>query len=840
MQLSIFVAWLAALAVESSAQQQQPTLTTPSADGWRYDHPNSDEFDSGLEKWSQNLGDWIGTPPAVFQASNAAISNSELSLTTKYEPGFVVPGQADDCDCGFGDMTTGMVVSNNKMQYGFFEVRAKFAKASLLSSFWLQGFAGEINAFEAVPASASASGAQKLNTNYHCFVAGGDPDNVEHDSQAVAGLPAGFDATAYHTYGLDWATDKVTFYIDGAEVRILRRGAIGTEGCLDEPMNVVLSVETNQDEGIPEDFTEFSTQFTYFRHWERTEKTASPTVRPTPAPTTTQPTDRPTAQPTDRPTTRPTDHPTAQPTDRPTNQLTGRPSNRPTNRPTPALTSGETTPPTNPNTAPLSDRTCDELRWPFRYSNTEVCGSSRPDKSCNRNGIDHATAANACSAVGSRLCSANELANDATRGTGCGHDGKLVWTYEQCTTEDGRLGRIARRGRSGQKRGTEQRCEPLESTSPRVRCCADRIVSRPPPPPTTAKSCVELGWRFRYGNDDVCGTSHQGFAENGGRRCLSARTHSFANDMCSAVGGRLCTADELARDATRGTGCGHDNRLVWTSDICDGGFMARRGRSGNKRGLEAQCLPTDSSIPAVRCCSDKVVTAPGMARLGVAMQLDADAPPETAASRSGDIRNTLGLVTDAPSMVEVYEEEEENAVYERHAAETAAMAVTFDDYGEDGEDGEGATDASTTGTTVASAVVGVIAIAVLAVAAVTIRSRQQQHQQQQHQRRQSSADPEFAAASAAIAGGATEDDATAAAICSAVDQLPELQSARSYSAAEHDNTDAGAFDDNGFVYDPEGSLRMKSVRRANPAYINSVYMPTDAVGPAGVEGKTDI
>ena len=37
---------------------------------------------------------------------------------------------------------------------------------------------------------------------------------------------------------------------------------------------------------------------------------------------------------------------------------------------------------------------------------------------------------------------------------------------------------------------------------------------------------------------------------------------------CTAQGARLCSANELQNDVARGTGCGFDTRLVWTSESC--------------------------------------------------------------------------------------------------------------------------------------------------------------------------------------------------------------------------------------------------------------------------------
>jgi len=47
--------------------------------------------------------------------------------------------------------------------------------------------------------------------------------------------------------------------------------------------------------------------------------------------------------------------------------------------------------------------------------------------------------------------------------------------------------------------------------------------------------------------------------------CHHSKTFPEAEAICAAAGARLCTKDELTSDCTRGTGCGHDRDLIWSS-----------------------------------------------------------------------------------------------------------------------------------------------------------------------------------------------------------------------------------------------------------------------------------
>lgn len=81
-----------------------------------------------------------------------------------------------------------------------------------------------------------------------------------------------------------------------------------------------------------------------------------------------------------------------------------------------------------------------------------------------------------------------------------------------------------------------------------VRCCSDTQIT---------------GWAQR--NTDCPWTESDRFSSTA-MDCIHGMTFGQADEFCTSVGARLCTANEVARECTRGTGCGHDNDLVWTSD----------------------------------------------------------------------------------------------------------------------------------------------------------------------------------------------------------------------------------------------------------------------------------
>eukprot|EP00040_Diaphanoeca_grandis_P022759 m.122939 g.122939 ORF g.122939 m.122939 type:complete len:4233 (+) comp28949_c0_seq1:341-13039(+) len=90
-----------------------------------------------------------------------------------------------------------------------------------------------------------------------------------------------------------------------------------------------------------------------------------------------------------------------------------------------------------------------------------------------------------------------------------------------------------------------------------------------------------------------------------GKNCY-ADTYSYndANAMCHNKGARLCSVDELFRDVTAGTGCGMDNKRVWSSSACGGGHVLAAGALEYNALIPPVCAGNDDKSGSVRCCAD--------------------------------------------------------------------------------------------------------------------------------------------------------------------------------------------------------------------------------------------
>jgi beta-glucanase (GH16 family) len=133
-----------------------------------------------------------------------ALQNGALVVTA--QPGSNPGGQP---------YTSGMIQTYHSFSqtYGYFEMRAKLPEgAGMWPAFWMLGenSGGEIDILEAfgAPNANGEGGSNQVSGGFHYSTSAGGWATVPADIY-----------TGYHTYGLDWEPDYMTFYFDGQAIR---------------------------------------------------------------------------------------------------------------------------------------------------------------------------------------------------------------------------------------------------------------------------------------------------------------------------------------------------------------------------------------------------------------------------------------------------------------------------------------------------------------------------------------------------------------------------------------------------------------------------------------------
>jgi len=172
-----------------------------------------------------------------------------------------------------------------------------------------------------------------------------------------------------------------------------------------------------------------------------------------------------------------------------------------------------------------------------------------------------------CELEDARLCTAKELQDRCTRGTGCMHDEDLIWSsfttpYIPNQTNGSHLLAC---GNSGKDCDAETQVAD-DDTFHEVRCCSDTLIA---------------GWK-KKNNCEVWAQSELPI-------CFHKETYAGAESICAQNNARLCTVQEMLRDCTTGTGCGHDPDMIWTSTPAP---------------PVASPTPVPAPVPEVKCCPD--------------------------------------------------------------------------------------------------------------------------------------------------------------------------------------------------------------------------------------------
>ncbi len=233
--------------------------------------------DPTLSSWSMNPA-W--GPTSAADADVFSDAGGVLSIAVKPTPADVNSSSVGNQPFLAGQLTT----SNSFSQlYGYFEMNAKLdSAAGTNAAFWLLPTDGswppELDAEEVLGSSPTT-----LVDTAHSQ-ASGTPTANPHWSN-VADTSAGF-----HTYGVDWEADKITWYFDGKQT-----AQEATPGDMHKPMYMLLSNMAGSSSswiGQPASGTNTSMQVNWVRAYAANPYTnsntpaTSGTAQPAAAPST--------------------------------------------------------------------------------------------------------------------------------------------------------------------------------------------------------------------------------------------------------------------------------------------------------------------------------------------------------------------------------------------------------------------------------------------------------------------------------------------------------------------------------------------------------------------------
>jgi hypothetical protein len=131
---------------------------------------------------------------------------------------------------------------------------------------------------------------------------------------------------------------------------------------------------------------------------------------------------------------------------------------------------------------------------------------------------------------------------------------------------------------------------------------------------SSEETCEVLGSKWLQGKSIGYPSTCAASKFNKDTECEKMANGEEAADECNALGARLCSLEEVQAGATKSTGCGFDNKLIWTADGCGTDKIKyRMVFAGNPKKSYtlggAQCSEDlGGANIALRCCADALDT----------------------------------------------------------------------------------------------------------------------------------------------------------------------------------------------------------------------------------------
>jgi len=235
--LTVFAGLFAAV-ILAAGDSDAPKCPLPG--DWLFDGETSDEFDGlafDLSKWWPFAPWWRGRREYVYRTANVVQRNGFLELWAKRIP--ESEQEHEERMQGFWPYTCAIIKSRKKVEYGYFEARAKGTAAEVRNAFWLYDplsngierpwtkyarnshseeidiyeFVGRFQDEEAKKPYRICSHVHRFETPYVEGVVNSHKTKLENEGGQwpVAWCPS----DGYHVYGLLWTEKEIVWYVDG-------------------------------------------------------------------------------------------------------------------------------------------------------------------------------------------------------------------------------------------------------------------------------------------------------------------------------------------------------------------------------------------------------------------------------------------------------------------------------------------------------------------------------------------------------------------------------------------------------------------------------------------------
>ncbi|MEO0796738.1 MAG: family 16 glycosylhydrolase [Verrucomicrobiota bacterium] len=242
---------------------------------WERYEPMWDEFNGDrldLNKWFDHNPFWYGRAPGRFLARYVDVKDGMMQITMAKDTSLPHERFYGKNHGVYKDYASGTVVSKDRVNYGYFEIRAKPMDSAASSAWWFTGSSTdkktgakkrlEIDVFEI--GGKAKNKEYSYNMNLHDFKTRSTPHHYSLGGIWKTEKPL---ASEFRVYGLEWTPETIKYYVDGVLIRRVDNEV------WHGPQFMLFDSETMFDWlGVPEDSDLPSTFLVdYVRAWKNPE-----------------------------------------------------------------------------------------------------------------------------------------------------------------------------------------------------------------------------------------------------------------------------------------------------------------------------------------------------------------------------------------------------------------------------------------------------------------------------------------------------------------------------------------------------------------------------------------
>ncbi|MBD0401768.1 family 16 glycosylhydrolase [Flammeovirga sp. EKP202] len=274
--------------IEDEYQKIVPYSIHPTANEWTLDDRNSDEFQNGIidtAKWfvqgsNNNYHLWKGDAPSQFFSKNIQLSKEQLIISSKWQPNSEFSKEKYNGKI-YENVTTGGIVSKNKIKEGYIEIKAKVANSSIKSSFGIRNSLFELHLFDIVGRPRFYQYMERTPFLFSYYSINSTSPLHRTKLLSIPLLNKGNLTNAFHIYGFEWGRHYLKLFLDGQEIYSMKNTQFEIDWPISkEPFEIWVNASLAKEYGLPKE-NELPSLFVieYIRIWRKENHKKSPLVK---------------------------------------------------------------------------------------------------------------------------------------------------------------------------------------------------------------------------------------------------------------------------------------------------------------------------------------------------------------------------------------------------------------------------------------------------------------------------------------------------------------------------------------------------------------------------------